>query len=626
MFRPAWASFFHAEGLVGPSRECEALMQSDEMGNLDQTTLNGVFRTVAFGLAALIFAQTILAYLVHGQIRLGIIAASVSGCVLIALGVWSMFRADVRLPAWILMSTLIVLSALASFATGGVDGSIAALFIIAPLGAAYFLGTRSSLFFGAVSIFSVVGLYTIDEMGFIPDNPLDPHNVRVAHTVMLVFLISAALFLSVVFARRVASHALETQKSLRKAEEAARAKSDFLANMSHEIRTPMNGVTGMLQLLLKSPLSEEQRHQAKLALSSAEHLMVLLNDTLDMSKLEAGQLTLETINIDLTELVTMSAETFTGAAEEKDTEIKVHLEEDLPTEIIGDPTRLKQILINLVGNAVKFVGGGGHVHVSVKKRTKGGREVLRFEVEDDGIGVPDHLQQHIFERFTQAQATTTRQFGGTGLGLSICKQLTELMAGRIGVVSDGATGSLFWFEIPLQMTVAKNACGSGKTGAGSRGGGEVCTELPSKTHLSILLAEDSHVNQQVIRACLLPFEVDLICVENGEEAVRMLSEESFDAVLMDVQMPVLDGVQATKKIRDSAETWSNTPVIALTANAMEGDRETYIEAGMDGYVSKPVDLELLLQEIMRVTGFDFWNDSPSIAAAADADAQEVSSL
>lgn len=601
-------------------------MQSDEMGNLDQTTLTGVFRAVAFGLAALVFAQTIFAYLIHGQVRLGIIAASTSGCVLIALGVWSMFRADVRLPAWILMMTLIVLSALASFATGGVDGSIAALFIIAPLGAAYFLGTRSSLFFGAVSILSVVGLYTIDEMGYIPDNPLDPHNVRVAHTVMLMFLISAALFLSVVFARRVASHALETQKSLRKAEEAARAKSDFLANMSHEIRTPMNGVTGMLQLLLKSPLSEDQRHQAKLALSSAEHLMVLLNDTLDMSKLEAGQLTLESIRIDLSELVTMSAETFIGAAKEKNTEIKVHLEEDLPTEIVGDPTRLKQILINLVGNAVKFVGRGGHVHISAKTRSKGDHEVLRFEVEDDGIGVPDHLQQHIFERFTQAQATTTRQFGGTGLGLSICKQLTELMAGRIGVVSDGATGSLFWFEIPLQRTIAQNACGSGKTGAGSRGGGEVCTELPSKTHLSILLAEDSHVNQQVIRACLLPFEVDLICVENGEEAVRMLSEESFDAVLMDVQMPVLDGVQATKQIRNSAEPWSNTPVIALTANAMEGDRETYIGAGVDGYVSKPVDLELLLHEVMRVTGFDFWNDSQSTTIEAAADVREVSRI
>jgi signal transduction histidine kinase/CheY-like chemotaxis protein len=601
-------------------------MQPDEIDDLDQVTLSGAFRAVAFGLATLIFAQTAVAYLIHGQVRLGIIAASTSGCILVALGIWSLFRADIRLPAWILMTTLIVLSALASFATGGVDGSIAALFIIAPLGAAYFLGTRSSIFFGAISILSVISLYAVDEMGYIPDNPLNPHDVRVAHTVMLVFLISSALFLSVVFARRVAGHALETQKSLRKAEEAARAKSDFLANMSHEIRTPMNGVSGMLQLLLRSTLNDEQKSQAKLALSSAEHLMVLLNDTLDMSKLEAGQLTLESIDIDLPELVRVATAMFAGTAQKKNVEIKVHLEDDLPMEIVGDPTRLKQILINLVGNAVKFVGTGGHVHVSVKKRRKGAHEVLRFEVEDNGIGVPDSIQDHIFDRFTQAQSTTTRHFGGTGLGLSICKQLTELMAGRIGVLSDGATGSLFWFEIPLQGRVDQhNQIGDSDLSVKAVDRSQADPTDLSKNSLSVLLAEDSDVNQQVIRACFLPFEVDLICVENGEQAVHMLDSERFDVVLMDVQMPVLDGVQATARIRASAEAWAQTPIIALTANAMEGDRETYMNAGMNGYVSKPVDLELLLEEVTRVTGFDFWQEN-SQTASEEAQAREVSSL
>lgn len=601
-------------------------MQPDEIDDLDQVTLSGAFRAVAFGLATLIFAQTAVAYLIHGQVRLGIIAASTSGCILVALGIWSLFRADIRLPAWILMTTLIVLSALASFATGGVDGSIAALFIIAPLGAAYFLGTRSSIFFGAISILSVISLYAVDEMGYIPDNPLNPHDVRVAHTVMLVFLISSALFLSVVFARRVAGHALETQKSLRKAEEAARAKSDFLANMSHEIRTPMNGVSGMLQLLLRSTLNDEQKSQAKLALSSAEHLMVLLNDTLDMSKLEAGQLTLESIDIDLPELARVATAMFAGTAQKKNVEIKVHLEDDLPMEIVGDPTRLKQILINLVGNAVKFVGTGGHVHVSVKKRRKGAHEVLRFEVEDNGIGVPDSVQDHIFDRFTQAQSTTTRHFGGTGLGLSICKQLTELMAGRIGVLSDGATGSLFWFEIPLQGRVDQhNQIGDSDLSVKAVDRSQADPTDLSKNSLSVLLAEDSDVNQQVIRACFLPFEVDLICVENGEQAVHMLDSDRFDVVLMDVQMPVLDGVQATARIRASAEAWAQTPIIALTANAMEGDRETYMNAGMNGYVSKPVDLELLLEEVTRVTGFDFWQEN-SQTASEEAQAREVSSL
>jgi signal transduction histidine kinase/CheY-like chemotaxis protein len=600
-------------------------MQPDEIADLDQVTLSGAFRAVAFGLATLIFAQTAVAYLIHGQVRLGIIAASTSGCILVVIGIWSLFRADIRLPAWILMTTLIVLSALASFATGGVDGSIAALFIIAPLGAAYFLGTRSSIFFGAISILSVISLYAVDEMGYIPDNPLNPHDVRVAHTVMLVFLISAALFLSVVFARRVAKHALETHKSLRKAEEAAKVKSDFLANMSHEIRTPMNGVSGMLQLLLRSTLNDEQKSQAKLALSSAEHLMVLLNDTLDMSKLEAGQLTLESIDIDLPELVRVATAMFAGTAQKKNVEIKVHLEDDLPMEIVGDPTRLKQILINLVGNAVKFVGTGGHVHVSVKKRRKGAHEVLRFEVEDNGIGVPDGVQDHIFDRFTQAQSTTTRNFGGTGLGLSICKQLTELMAGRIGVLSDGATGSLFWFEIPLQSKIDRhNRIGDSDLSVKAVDRSQADPTDLSKNNLSVLLAEDSHVNQQVIRACFLPFEVDLICVENGEEAFHMLDSERFDVVLMDVQMPVLDGVQATGRIRASTEAWAQTPIIALTANAMEGDRETYMNAGMNGYVSKPVDLELLLEEVTRVTGFDFWQESPQSASEEEGQAREVS--
>eukprot|EP00439_Symbiodinium_sp_Y106_P089734 s1_g2270.t1 len=601
-------------------------MRVDEMAKLDQTTLAGVFRVVAFGFASLVFAQTIIAYLIHEQVRLGIISSSISGCVLVALGIWSFFRADIRLPAWILMSTLTLLSGLASFATGGVDGSIAALFIIAPLGAAYFLGTRSSLIFGAMSVVSVLSLYALDEAGYIPNNPLDPGNVRLAHTIMLTFLIGAALFLSVVFARQVARHALETQKSLLKAEEAARAKSDFLANMSHEIRTPMNGVSGMLQLLLRSPLDDDQKNQAKLALSSAEHLMVLLNDTLDMSKLEANQLSLESIEIDLPELVRNSAETFRGKAEEKNARIKVHLEDDLPPEIVGDPTRLKQVLINLIGNAVKFVDSSGQIHVSVKSRTKGGQEVLRFEVEDDGIGVAPELQDHIFERFTQAEATTTREFGGTGLGLSICKQLVELMAGRIGVISNGVSGSLFWFEIPLRLRATKPAVHThNQSGAKSAAVPEAGAQRSDTESFSVLLAEDSHVNQQVIKACFLPFSVNLVCVGNGEEALKACNDQSFDVVLMDVQMPVLDGVEATKRIRTSGESWAQTPVVALTANAMKGDREAYLEAGMNGYVSKPVDLELLLEEITRITGHDFWQEPMLDDDAADKDTQTASS-
>ncbi len=601
-------------------------MRVDEMAKLDQSTLSGVFRTVAFGLAFLVFAQTIIAYLIHGQIRLGIISASTTGCVLVALGIWSMFRTDIRLPAWILMSTLIVLSGLASFATGGVDGSIAALFIIAPLGAAYFLGTRSSLIFGAASVLSVLALYALDEAGYIPNNPLNPENVRLAHTIMLTFLIGAALFLSVVFAREVARYALETQKSLIKAEEAARAKSDFLANMSHEIRTPMNGVSGMLQLLLRSPLNDDQKNHAKLALSSAEHLMVLLNDTLDMSKLEANQLSLESIEIDLPELVRNSVETFRGKAEEKNVRIKVHLEDDLPPEIVGDPTRLKQVLINLIGNAVKFVDSSGQIHVSVKSRTKGGQEVLRFEVEDDGIGVAPELQDHIFERFTQAEATTTREFGGTGLGLSICKQLVELMAGRIGVISNGVSGSLFWFEIPLRLRALKPiGRADDRSDAKAAGVPEAGIQRFETGSFSILLAEDSHVNQQVIKACFLPFSVNLVCVGNGEEALEAFDDQSFDVVLMDVQMPVLDGVEATKRIRTSGESWAQTPVVALTANAMKGDREAYLEAGMNGYVSKPVDLELLLEEVTRITGHDFWQEPMPDDGAADKDTQAASS-
>jgi signal transduction histidine kinase/ligand-binding sensor domain-containing protein/CheY-like chemotaxis protein len=416
---------------------------------------------------------------------------------------------------------------------------------------------------------------------------------------------------------------VEIEHLLRETQQAARAKSEFLANMSHEIRTPLNGIMGMTDVVLQSTLTEDQADCLRLVKVSADSLLIVINDILDFSKIEAGKLELDSIEFDLAELLRDALAPLEAIARRKGLEFWQRLAPAVPTRLVGDPGRLRQVLLNLAGNAVKFTETGSVGIVAAEEDIadnpggvpsgsggvpsgssgvpsesppcQGLRDAMRrvhFQIRDTGIGIPAEIQALIFEPFRQADGSTSRRHGGTGLGLSICRRLVSMMGGRIWVESQPGAGSTFHFTIAAASAAPPGPEGTPPAAPPAE------TEIPLPAGLHVLLAEDNIVNQKLARRMLEKAGCAVVCAVDGSQAVEACARDRFDVVLMDVQMPHMDGLEATAELRRrEAISGGHLPIIALTANVMQGDRERCLAAGMDGFVGKPMKRPELLRAI-----------------------------
>lgn len=380
------------------------------------------------------------------------------------------------------------------------------------------------------------------------------------------------------------------------AEQSVSVKEQFIANISHEIRTPMNGIIGLAKVLQKTSLDQDQKKYLKAIQTSADNLMMIINDLLDFSKMTADRFTFENVDFNLKELANEIVLLMRPKVEEKDNQIVLSLEETVPHLLSGDPLRLRQILLNLVGNAAKFTESGQISLIIRLKEESDQKALIEFTVEDTGIGIPEEKIEAIFESFNQGSNDTTRKYGGTGLGLTISKNLVELQGGTIVVRSKPMAGSAFSFTLSFDKNYQTTQIAEEPE--------ELIQHEEAKLPLRILLAEDNVINQLLINKVLSDWNFNAETVENGKEAIDLIEQEHFDLILMDMQMPVMDGYEAIRKIREMDNGKSNIPIISLTAHAADSEIRKCLAAGANAYISKPFDQKELYQTIQRLTSLE----------------------
>ncbi|MEM8784694.1 MAG: response regulator [Pseudomonadota bacterium] len=515
-------------------------------------------------------------------------------------------------PAGLLnLGSMIAFAVCMALLTGGVMSPASIVLISLPLAAGLFFERRGAFVMTGLVSLVFIGLALVESIG-LPVGDLSAPQQKILLLILATATVCSVGGMTIAFidVGRNDRRNLEAAKAA--AEYAARVKSDFLAVMSHEIRTPLNSVLGMTGLLLDTKLDEVQRDYAEHAKISGEHLLQLLNDILDFSKLEAGKVELSDSSFIPHAEIMKVYEILAGSAAEKHLTVDVIAEPEVKWTFLGDGARFRQVMVNLIGNAIKFTPEGTvSVHASVSaplaKPAEGeadplaeideaDRAALTVEVRDTGIGISPLKLNYLFREFTQAGGQHDRQYGGTGLGLAISKRLVELMGGQIGVESIEGIGSTFWFTIPLAIESRKEPRtvpepSEEDWAASPSEQAESGAPLP---HLSILVAEDNLPNQTVIRLLLEKFGQSVRIVSNGLEALEALNEDQFDVVFMDIQMPEMDGIAATQEIRRMDGPLANIPIIALTAHAMDDERETLLGAGFDDFMAKPIAVAVLL--------------------------------
>lgn len=487
-----------------------------------------------------------------------------------------------RVCGHLFISMAILMATAASVSNGGLNGYVSPLLIITPIAAGYFLSVRSAMIYGLLTVLAFTSLFALHNLGLISPTPYPEAATRIASLILMSTSMLLGLTCTIGFAR-------SSQRMLEEAQMAELAKSAFLANMSHEIRTPMNGVLGLVDLARKSPERRLDGDHLDIVHSSAQTLISVLDDILDFSKLEQGGVSINPETVDVRETCREVLDLFRSKTVGGTVEMDLDMHPDLPPAVTADPVRLRQVLWNLVGNAVKFTENG-RVTIAAEPGS-GETDTLIFRVSDTGIGLTDDAQEQIFNRFSQADAGTTRRYGGSGLGLAISQELVALMDGEMGVDSRLGEGSVFWFSIraPRVAETGKPA----RRKSGSKTGAR-----------QILLVDDQAINRTVASTLLQHAGHEVTTAADGWAALELADAQRFDLILMDIHMPELDGLETTRRIRQTSELNHDIPIIALTASALAEDRHRYMEAGMNDCLGKPVQLETLNEMIARHDGMD----------------------